>query len=152
MGWAVVCIRAGDESNPRAFVEFGEHPIGQRLKRSADTVLTGQRHCQPGGKQGAENQRGRHGWEISWEVTNERVGTGFRPVISYGRVRQGPGPAIFLWRTRACWPLEIGTREPARVSQPGMWPTGGLMAPDRARNMPGIWSTFSPPHLLAGGP
>ena len=62
MGWAVVCMRAGDEASPRAFVEFGEHPIGQSLKGPADTALTGKRQCEPGGKQGTENQRGGH-WE-----------------------------------------------------------------------------------------
>ena len=55
----------GDESSPRAFVEFGEDPIGQSLKGPADAVLTGKRQCQPGGKQGAENQRGGHGEEVS---------------------------------------------------------------------------------------
>jgi hypothetical protein len=38
---------------------------GQSLKRPADAVLTGKRQCQPGGKQGAENQRGGHGEEVS---------------------------------------------------------------------------------------
>jgi len=65
MGWAVVCMRAGDESSPRAFVEFGKHPAGERLKRSANAVFTGKRQCQPGGKQGAENQRGGHGEDVS---------------------------------------------------------------------------------------
>ena len=41
-------------------MEFGEHPIGQSLERPANAVLTGQRQCQPRGKQGAENQRGGH--------------------------------------------------------------------------------------------
>jgi len=59
--WAVVGMRVGDEASPRAFLEFGEHPVGQRLKGPADAVLTGKRQCQPGGKQGAENQRGGHG-------------------------------------------------------------------------------------------
>ena len=53
------------EASPRAFVELGEHPVGQSLKRPANAVLTGQRQCQPGGKQGAENQRGGHGEGIS---------------------------------------------------------------------------------------
>jgi hypothetical protein len=66
MGWACVVLGAGDESSPRAFVEFGEHPIGQSLKRPADAVLTGKRQCQPGGKQGAENQRGGHGKGAPW--------------------------------------------------------------------------------------
>ena len=57
MGWACVVVEAGNKSSPRAFVKFGEHPIGQSLERPADTVLTGKRQCQPGGKQGAENQR-----------------------------------------------------------------------------------------------
>ena len=61
----MVCMRAGDEASPRTFVEFGENPIGQSLKRPADAVLTGKRQCEPGGKQGAENQRGGHGEEIS---------------------------------------------------------------------------------------
>jgi hypothetical protein len=56
---------AGDESSPRTFVEFGENPIGQSLKGPADAVLTGKRQCQPGGKQGAENERGGHGEESS---------------------------------------------------------------------------------------
>jgi len=46
-------------------VEFGEHPVGQRLKRSANAVLTGKRQCEPRGKQGAENQRAGHGEGIS---------------------------------------------------------------------------------------
>ena len=46
-------------------MEFGEDPIGQSLERPADAVLTGKRQCQPGGKQGAENQRGGHGEGIS---------------------------------------------------------------------------------------
>ena len=61
MMWACVVLGAGDESSPRAFVEFGEHPAGQRLKGPANAVLTGKRHRQPGGKQGAENERGGHG-------------------------------------------------------------------------------------------
>ena len=65
MGWACVVLGAGDEARPRAFLEFGEHPVGQSLKRPANAVLTGKRQCQPGGKQGAENQRGGHGEEIS---------------------------------------------------------------------------------------
>ena len=65
MVWAVLGMRAGDEASPRTFVEFGEHPIGQSLKGPADTVLTGKRQCQPGGKQCAENQRGGHGEGIS---------------------------------------------------------------------------------------
>ena len=58
-------LGAGDEASPRAFLELGEHPIGQSLKGPANAVLTGQRQCQPGGKQGAENERGGHGEEIS---------------------------------------------------------------------------------------
>jgi hypothetical protein len=46
-------------------VELGENPIGQRLKGPANAVLTGKRQCQPGGKQGAENERGCHGKKIS---------------------------------------------------------------------------------------
>ena len=65
MGWSVLGMWAGDESSPRAFVEFGEHSIGQSLKCPANAVLTGKRQCQPGGKQGAENERGGHGKEIS---------------------------------------------------------------------------------------
>ena len=61
MVWAWVVLGVGNKSSPRAFVEFGEHPIGQSLKRPANAVLTGKRQCQPGGKQGAENQRGGHG-------------------------------------------------------------------------------------------
>ena len=64
--WAVVCMRAGDESSSRTFVEFGEDPIGQSLKGPANAVLTGQRQCQPGGKQCAENQRGGHGEGAPW--------------------------------------------------------------------------------------
>jgi len=82
MGWAVVCMWAGDEASPRAFVEFGEHPIGQSLEGPADAVLTGKRQCQHGGKQGAENQRGGHGEGISmgWK-RREAAGTGEgRPV------------------------------------------------------------------------
>ena len=71
MGWACVVLGAGDESSPRAFVEFGEHPAGQSLKCPANAVLTGKRQCQPGGKQGAENQRGGHGEEVS--MGNEGV-------------------------------------------------------------------------------
>ena len=59
--WSVLGMRAGDEASTRTFVEFGEHPVGESLKRPADAVLTGKRQCQPGGKQGAENQRGGHG-------------------------------------------------------------------------------------------
>ena len=80
---------AGNESSPRAFVEFGEDPIGQRLKGPADAVLTGQRQCQPGGKQGAENQRGGHGEEISMEEggTCESVPAGeFSHVDGHPRV------------------------------------------------------------------
>ena len=51
----------GNESSPRAFVEFGEDPIGQSLERPANAVLTEKRQCQPRGKQGAENERGGHG-------------------------------------------------------------------------------------------
>jgi len=58
--WAVVGMRAGDEAGSRAFVEFGEDPIGQSLECPADAVLTGKRQCQPGGKQCAENERGGH--------------------------------------------------------------------------------------------
>lgn len=54
-----------DETSSRAFVELGEHPVGESLKRLANAVLTGKRQCQPGGKQGAENQRGGHGEEVS---------------------------------------------------------------------------------------
>ena len=42
-------------------MEFGEHPIGESLKCPANAVLAGKRQCQPGGKQGAENERGGHG-------------------------------------------------------------------------------------------
>ena len=49
------------EASPGTFLEFGKHPIGQSLKGPANAVLTGKRQCQPGGKQGAENQRGGHG-------------------------------------------------------------------------------------------
>ena len=66
MGWAVVSMRAGDEACPRTFVEFGEDPIGQSLKGPANAVLTGKRQCQPGGKQGAENERGGHGEGAPW--------------------------------------------------------------------------------------
>jgi len=65
-------MRAGDESSPRAFVEFGEHPAGEGLKRSANAVLTGKRQCQPGGKQGAENQRGGHGEGAPWGRKRKR--------------------------------------------------------------------------------
>jgi hypothetical protein len=61
MGWAVVGMWVGDETSSRAFVELGEYPACEGLKRPADAVLTRQRQCQPGGKQGAENQRGGHG-------------------------------------------------------------------------------------------
>ena len=64
--WAVEWTGMGNESSPRAFVEFGEHPIGERLKRPANAVLTGKRQCQPGGKQGAENERGGHGEGAPW--------------------------------------------------------------------------------------
>ena len=63
--WACVVLGVGDKSSPRAFVEFGEHPVGQSLKRPANAVLTGKRQCEPGGKQGAENQRGGHGKDVS---------------------------------------------------------------------------------------
>jgi hypothetical protein len=53
------------EASPRAFVELGENLIGQTLKGPANAVLTGQRQCQPRGKQRAENQRGGHGERIS---------------------------------------------------------------------------------------
>ena len=43
MGWSVLGMWAGDESSPRAFVEFGEHSIGQSLKCPANAVLTGKR-------------------------------------------------------------------------------------------------------------
>ena len=66
MGWSCVVLGSGNEARLRAFVEFGEHPVGQSLKRPANAVLTGQRQCQPGGKQGAENQRGGHGEGAPW--------------------------------------------------------------------------------------
>ena len=62
---AVSTVDVCHEASLRAFVELGEHPVGQSLKRPANAVLTGQRQCQPGGKQGAENQRGGHGEGIS---------------------------------------------------------------------------------------
>ena len=60
-------LGVGDKSSPRSFVEFGEHPVGQRLKGPANAVLPGQRQCQPGGKQCAENQRGGHREGAPWE-------------------------------------------------------------------------------------
>ena len=77
MGWACVVLGVGNESSPRTFVEFGEHPVGQSLKRPANAVLTGKRQCQPGGKQGAENQRGGHGEDVS-------MGRGERPAPEGG--------------------------------------------------------------------
>ena len=65
MGGSCVVLGSGNEARLRAFVEFGEHPVGQSLKRPANAVLTGKRQCQPGGKQGAENQRGGHGEGVS---------------------------------------------------------------------------------------
>jgi hypothetical protein len=59
--WAVGWSGVGNDYSPRAFVEFGEHPIGQSLKGPADAVLTGKRQCQPRGKHCAENQCGGHG-------------------------------------------------------------------------------------------
>lgn len=79
MGWAVVGMRVGDEASSRTFLEFGEHPIGQSLKGPANAVLTGQRQCQPGGKQCAENQRGGHGEGLHGEG-------GLRPL------EEGSGP------------------------------------------------------------
>ena len=58
-------MRAGDEASSSAFVELGEQPVGESLKRPANAVLTGQGQCQPGGKQGAENERGGHGEGVS---------------------------------------------------------------------------------------
>ena len=81
--WAVVCMRAGDEASTRTFVEFGEHPAGEGLKRSANAVLTGKRQCQPGGKQCAENQRGGHGKEVSMGEGKQAAGT------REGRPREG---------------------------------------------------------------
>ena len=72
MGWSVLGMWAGDESSPRAFVEFGEHSIGQSLKCPANAVLTGKRQCQPGGKQCAENQRRGHGKGAPWWKGNKR--------------------------------------------------------------------------------
>jgi len=46
-------------------LEFGEHPGGEGLKRPANAVLTGKRQCQPRGEQGAENERGGHGEDVS---------------------------------------------------------------------------------------
>ena len=57
----------GDETSSRAFVELGEHPACEGLKRPANAVLTGKRQCHPGGQQCAENQRGGHGEEVSME-------------------------------------------------------------------------------------
>ena len=111
MGWAVVCIWAGDESSPRAFLEFGEHLIGQSLERPANAVLTGQRQCQPGGKQGAENQRGGHGEEIS---KGEDVGDRWKKaaaqeaIVSRGRLtararaRNMPGFVLVFRLRRLC--------------------------------------------------
>ena len=76
-------MRAGDEARLRAFVEFGEHPGGEGLKRSANAMLTGQRQCQPGGKQCAENQRGGHGKEVSMGEGKQAAGT------REGRPREG---------------------------------------------------------------
>jgi hypothetical protein len=43
MGWAVVGMWVGDETSSRAFVELGEYPACEGLKRPADAVLTGKR-------------------------------------------------------------------------------------------------------------
>ena len=72
MGWSCVVLGSGNEARLRAFVEFGEHPVGQSLKRPANAVLTGKRQCQPGGKQGAENERGGHGEGAPWEGESGR--------------------------------------------------------------------------------
>ena len=53
-------------------MEFGEDPIGQSLERPANAVLTEKRQCQPGGKQGAENQRGGHGEGVSMGGEREK--------------------------------------------------------------------------------
>jgi len=87
MGWACVVVGAGNKSSPRAFLEFGEHPVGQRLKRPANAVLTGQRQCQPGGKQGAENERDGHGEEVSME-REECVGS--VPASEFGHINSHP--------------------------------------------------------------
>ena len=65
LGWSGVEVGVRHEASPRAFVELGEHLTGESLKRPANAVLTGQRQCQPGGKQGAENERGGHAEGIS---------------------------------------------------------------------------------------
>ena len=56
---------AGDKASSGALTKLGKNPTGQSLKRQTNAVLTGKRQCQPGGKQGAENERGGHGKEIS---------------------------------------------------------------------------------------
>ena len=58
-------VGAGDEASSRALTKLGKNPAGQSLKRQTNAVLTGKRQCQPRGKQGAENERGGHGKEIS---------------------------------------------------------------------------------------
>jgi len=86
--WAVGWTGMGNEYSPRTFVELGEHPIGQSLKRPANAVLTGKRQCQTGGKQGAENQRGGHGGDISMGE-EERSGRHQRGAASSGSVVAG---------------------------------------------------------------
>ena len=87
MGWACVVLGVGDEASPRTFVEFGEHPIGQSLKRPANAVLTGKRQCQPGGKQGAENQRGGHG---EGSLHGERGWCESVPAGEFGHINSHP--------------------------------------------------------------
>ena len=71
-------------------MEFGEHPIGQSLKRPANAVLTGKRQCQPGGKQGAENQRGGHGeGGLHGEKRREAAGTREGRPVAGARVPDG---------------------------------------------------------------
>ena len=86
LGWSGEGVGVRHEASSSAFVEFGEHPIGESLKRPADAVLTGKRQCQPGGKQGAENERGGHGEGISMGKGREAAGTG------EGRRRAGAQP------------------------------------------------------------
>ena len=58
-------VGAGDKASSGAMTKLGKNPTGQSLKRQTNAVLTGKCQCQPGGKQGAKNERGGHGKEIS---------------------------------------------------------------------------------------
>jgi hypothetical protein len=160
--WAVGWSGVGNESSPRAFVEFGEHPISQRLKGPANAVLTGKRQCQPGGKQGAENQRGGHGKGAPWGE-EERSGRHRRGAASSGSVVAG-------WRflrsinmprfsqefsdslvARIAWRRSQGEGPPPKrrgtTAAPKFWPAGSSGLTNSGRRDGIFWATEVAPSV-----